>query len=142
MQFVEAALARARLFHAALARRPESPCPVRVIALGGDCLPTLARGVMPERPGQLPRFAPLTPVENEAMFEAGDGRVTRASVLASHQPVVDEDSGCGLPEVSRSFFGSAEHHGIYKELTFQSIILRLLLRPPPLPPARAGASSN
>jgi pimeloyl-ACP methyl ester carboxylesterase len=130
IQFVDAALLRAKAFHAALARRPESPCPVRVIALGGDCLPTLARGVMPERPGQLPRFAPLSPVETEAMYEAGDGRVTRTSVLASHLPCADEDSGCGLPEVAQSFFGSADHHGIYRERTFQSILLRLLLRPP------------
>jgi pimeloyl-ACP methyl ester carboxylesterase len=130
IRFVEAALLRAKAFHAALARRPGSPCPVRVIALGGDCLPTLARAVMPERPGQLPRFAPLSPVDTEAMYEAGDGRVTRASVLASHLPCADEESGCGLPEVSRSFFGSADHHGIYRERTFQSILLRLLLRPP------------
>jgi hypothetical protein len=111
-----------------------------VISLSGDCLPTLARAVMPDKPGQLPRFAPLSPRESEAMFEAGDGRVTRASVLASHLPEADEDSGNGLPEVSQLMFGSADHHGIYKEPTFQSVLLRLLLRPAArsvVPPAGA-----
>jgi len=131
-RFVEAALMRSRLLHRELARTPKTSCPVRVISLSGDCLPTLARAVMPERPGQLPRFAALNSRESEAMYEAGDGRVTRASVLASHLPGADDDSGNGLAEVSQLVFGSADHHGIYKEPTFQSILLRLLLRPPAL----------
>jgi hypothetical protein len=64
------------------------------------------------------------------MLEAGDGRVTRASVLAAHAPEADSSEiDCGIPEVSGSFFGSADHHGIYSEPTFQSLLLRLLLRP-------------
>jgi pimeloyl-ACP methyl ester carboxylesterase len=141
--FVEAALARARAFHSALARTPSTPCPVRVVTIGGDCLPTLARAVMPERPGQLPRFAPVNPAETDAMFEAGDGRVTRASVLASHLAGPDDDAGSGLPEVAQIFLGSADHHGIYRERTFQSLLLRLLLRPTAGAPASlADAASN
>jgi pimeloyl-ACP methyl ester carboxylesterase len=127
--FLEAALERAAAVHRALARPPETPCPVRVVLLGGDCLSTLARGLVPEKEGLPPRFQALTRAEEEAMFEAGDGRVTRASVLASHLPAAEEsEHGCGLPEVSQAFFGSADHHGIYGERTFQSILLRLLLR--------------
>ena len=64
------------------------------------------------------------------MLEAGDGRVTRASVLASHLGDAHPDEpGCGIPEVARSVFGHADHHGIYSEPTFQSLLLRLLLRP-------------
>ncbi len=123
-------LARARAFHEALAREPETPCPSRVILLGGDCLPTLARALVPETRGLAPRFEPWTRAEGAAMFEAGDGRVTRSSVLASHLPGADEtDSGSGLPEVAHAFFGAADHHGIYGEPTFQSLLLRLLLRP-------------
>jgi hypothetical protein len=63
------------------------------------------------------------------MFEGGDGRVTRASVLASHLPWAEEnEAGCGIPEVSQAFIGSADHHGIYREPTFQSVLLRILLR--------------
>lgn len=128
--FLEAALARARTFHEALARRPETPCPVRVTLLGGDCLPTLARAVVPEKQGLPPRFEPWNRRETEAMFEAGDGRLTRASVLAQHLPAAEEDeAGCGIPEVAHFVFGSADHHGIYREPTFQSIMLRQLLRP-------------
>ncbi len=136
--FLAAALARARAFHRALARRPDTPCPARVIVLGGDCLPTLARAVLARQKGVLPRFVPRSEQEAAAMMEAGDGRVSRASVLASHLPGAEEsDTGSGLPEVSHAFFGSADHHGIYREPTFQSILLRLLLRParPRLPPA-------
>lgn len=129
-RFLEAALARARAFHGALAHPPETPCPVRVTLLGGDCLPTLARAVVPEKQGLPPRFEPWNRKETEAMFEAGDGRLTRASVLAQHLPAAEADeAGCGIPEVAHVIFGSADHHGIYREPTFQSIMLRQLLRP-------------
>jgi len=128
--FLEAALDRARAFHEALARPAATPCPVRVALLGGDCLPTLARAVVPQKEGLPPRFEPWNKKETEAMFGAGDGRLTRDSVLAQHLPAAEQDeAGCGLPEVSQVVFGSGDHHGIYREPTFQSIILRLLLRP-------------
>lgn len=135
---LENVLARARVFHRALARQPETRCPVRVLLLGGDCLPTLGRAVVPERRGLPPHFEPRNSQEAEAMYEAGDGRVTRASVLASHLPgAEDTDTGSGIAEVSQAFFGSADHHGIYSEPTFQSLLLRLLLRAGPtrIPPA-------
>jgi pimeloyl-ACP methyl ester carboxylesterase len=128
-EFLAAALARARAFHKALARRPDTRCPARVILLGGDCLPTLGRALVPRQKGLLPRFVPRSEEEAAAMMEAGDGRVTRASVLAAHLPEGDDSDTGGLPEVSHAFFGSADHHGIYREPTFQSILLRLLLRP-------------
>lgn len=128
--FLAVALARARDVCRALSRPPEAPCPARVVLLGGDCLPTLARAMVPEPRGTPPRFEPATHREADAMFEAGDGRVTRASVLAAHLPGAEEaETGSGLAEVSHAIFGSAEHHGIYREPTFQSILLRLLLRP-------------
>jgi pimeloyl-ACP methyl ester carboxylesterase len=135
--FFVAALGRARAFHDALARAPETPCPARVALLGGDCLPTLARAIVPERPGALPRFEPWTRAEAEAMTEAGDGRVTRTSVLASHLPAAAaSDELCGIPEVTTIFVGATDHHGIYSEPSFQSMLLRLLLRPSRL--ARGG----
>jgi len=126
--FVSALLERAGLFHRAMAQTPETPCPVPVTMLGGDCLPTLARAAMPRRPGLSPRFEALTPAEGDGMFEAGDGRVSRSSVLGSHLDV-DGSHEWGLPEISHTFFGEADHHGIYGEPTFQSVLLRRLLRP-------------
>jgi pimeloyl-ACP methyl ester carboxylesterase len=142
--FLAAALARAKAFHAALARRPASACPSRVILLGGDCLPTLGRALLPRAKGAVPRFLPRSEEEAATMMEAGDGRVTRASVLASHLPEAENsDSGSGLSEVAHAFFGSADHHGIYREPTFQSILLRVLLRPsrPRLVEIREGRSA-
>jgi hypothetical protein len=128
--FLAAALGRARAFHRALSRAPSTPCPVRVVALGGDCLPTLGHAIVAETHGGAPRFEPRTRAEAASMMEAGDGRVTRASVLASHLPEADaSDLGSGLPEIGGAFFGAADHHGIYGEPTFQSALLRILLRP-------------
>ena len=128
-EFLEAALVRARALHAALSRIPETPCPSRVVLFGGDCLPTLARALVPEKPGAA-RFEPLNRKEAETMFEAGDGRVTRASVLGAHLPEAEHsETGSGYPEVAHAFFGHADHHGIYNEATFQSALLRRLLRP-------------
>lgn len=130
--FVTALLARASAFHAALARSPESSCPVPVVALGGDCLPTIARAVAPKRPGQSPRFEAWNSRESDAMVEAGDGRVTRASVLGSYLDT-QQSREWGVPEISHTFFGAADHHGIYGEPTFQSVLLRRLLRVIPSP---------
>jgi pimeloyl-ACP methyl ester carboxylesterase len=137
-EFVEAVLARAALFHRALAHVPETPCPTRTLLLGGDCLPTLARALVDEKRSGLPRFEPWSRAEADAMLEAGDGRVTRDSVMAAHLPeAAESEIGCGLAEVSQAFIGAADHHGIYQEPTFQSILLRALLRGGRPPVARA-----
>ena len=129
-EFLTALLQRAAAFQAALAQPAASPCPVRVLALGGDCLPTPARAIAPDRAGAFPRFDPWTRAEADRMLEAGDGRVTRASVLASDLPEASGSVvGSGIPEISHAFFGEADHHGIYSEPTFQSVLLRLLLLP-------------
>lgn len=126
--FLEAVLARARAIHEALAQLPATPCPVSVTLLGGDCVPTLARAVVSGRRGSLPRFEPETSAQADALLEAGDARVTRASALAAHLPGARTNPfGCGLAEVDRVFFGAADHHGIYAEPTFQSLLLRRLL---------------
>ena len=70
--FVKAALGRARAFHEALARPPETPCPVPVSIVGGDCLPTLTRVVVGEASaGQPPRFEPKTAVRRSPMTTPG-----------------------------------------------------------------------
>jgi hypothetical protein len=133
--YLLAALERARAFHAALARPPATPCPVPVHAVGGDCLLTLARAVAGEGPpGAPPRFEARTRREQDVLYEAGDGRVTRASLLASHVPGAEGTaSGSGLPELTQSFFGATDHHGLYAEPSLQVRLLRLLLRSAPGP---------
>jgi pimeloyl-ACP methyl ester carboxylesterase len=130
VRFLDAALARARAFQEALDARPETPCPVRVILLGGDCLPTPARVLVQGPRGTPPRLEPWTRAESGILLEAGDGRVTRSSALGSHLAgAEDSDTGSGYPEIAQAIFGDAEHHGIYAEPTFQSLLLRQLLRP-------------
>jgi hypothetical protein len=133
------ALAGARAFWQAMCRPAETPCPVPVWLLGGDCLPTVGRALVDERGA--PRFEPRNRREAAIVFEAGDGRVTRASALAEHLPGAEESPlGSGLPEIAYWFFGAADHHGIYAEPTFQSVLLRILRRPARLgttgPPGR------
>ena len=56
--------------------------------------------------------------------------MTRASLLAAHLPGAEGSaSGSGLPEIAHSFFGGSDHHGFYADTAFQSLLLRLLLRP-------------
>ena len=110
-----------------------------VHALGGDCLPTLARAVVGEgRSGTPPRFEARTRDEQDVLYDAGDGRVTRASALARaprRQRRADPEAS-GIPELSDAYFGSADHHGLYADPAFQSLLLRLLLRTAPLALAR------
>jgi pimeloyl-ACP methyl ester carboxylesterase len=137
--FVKACLARARAFNEALARSPEAPCPVPVYAIGGDCLPTLARAVAGEGPpGAPPRFEARSRHEQDLLFEPGDGRVTRSSLLGAHLPEARiGETGSGLPELTRAFFGGVDHHGYYGDPAMQSLLLRLLLRPAPRRAPRA-----
>jgi len=138
--FLVAALERARAFHAGLARRPDFKAPVPVHGLGGDTLLTLARAVAGEGPaGSPPRLVAQTRREQDLLFEAGDGRVTRTSFLATQ--LADEGGdpeAHGIPELSGAFFGSADHHGLYADPAFQSLLLRLLLRPAPSLLARSA----
>jgi hypothetical protein len=131
--FVTAALARARAFHDALARPPDARCPVPVYALGGDCLPTLAHAIAGEGPpGHPPRLEARTRREQDFLYVAGDGRVPRASLLASHlRGAREAATGSGLPEITQTFFSAADHHGLYADPAFQSLVLRLLVRPAP-----------
>jgi pimeloyl-ACP methyl ester carboxylesterase len=94
--YFDAALERARRFHEALdAADPARPSPVPLFAFGGDCEETLAapvvyrderrsRWVTLTRPralrGALGRRLKREQVER-AMYEPGDGRVTRPSLL-------------------------------------------------------------
>jgi pimeloyl-ACP methyl ester carboxylesterase len=129
--FVAAALDRARAVHEALARPARTTCPVPVCVLGGDCVLTAARAIVGEGPvGTPPRFEAHSEREQELLFEAGDGRVTRSSVLGTHLPAASASpAGCGYPEVTQAFIGNVDHHGLYGDAGFQSLLLRLLLRP-------------
>jgi hypothetical protein len=129
--FVSAALERARAFHAALTRPAKTPCPVPVYVVGGDCLLSPVRAVVGDRPrGSSPRFEARTAKEQDLLFEPGDGRVARSSLLGSHLPgAAAGDTGSGYSETTRAYFFSADHHALFADPAIQSLLLRLLLRP-------------
>ena len=93
--YFEAALNRARRFHEALDAPVVDASPVRLFAFGGDCEETLAAVVITrdEKAGRwltLTRPKSLKNVDGRkltraevvrAMYEPGDGRVTRSSLL-------------------------------------------------------------
>ena len=127
--YVAAALSRARAVHEALARPATSPCPVPAYILGGDCLLTAARALVEGPRGTPPRADARSPREQDLLFEAGDGRVTRASVLGAHlDHAAGSLTGSGYAETTQVFFGNADHHGLYGDPGFQTRLLRLLLR--------------
>jgi pimeloyl-ACP methyl ester carboxylesterase len=137
--FLEAVLERAKAFHAGLAATPAEPCPVPVHALGSDCLPTPARAIVGEGArGSLPRFVARSGHEQEFLFEPGDGRVTRASQLATQAATDDDGDRHGIPELSGAFFGSFDHHGLFCDPAFQNLLLRLLRRRAPARLARSA----
>jgi len=65
------------------------------LSAGERQLATLARGLVPAKEGLPPRFQALTRQEADAMFEAGDGRVTLFSVeclcACEHAPMMQVD---------------------------------------------------
>ncbi|HYY41209.1 MAG TPA: hypothetical protein VE775_00670, partial [Pyrinomonadaceae bacterium] len=96
--YLATVLARARRFHEALDVTPGTPSPVPLYAFGGDCEETLAALVITRdrksgdwltltAPRTLRTGAGRTLKRAEvlrAMYEPGDGRVTRDSLLGAH----------------------------------------------------------
>ena len=119
VRFLQAALDRARAFHAALDREglEESPVPIHVF--GSDCIPTLERAVLKQGPG-----GPLTLFNDEntrdrdarqlerMMLSPGDGTVTADSLLdldARPDEAVGLAAEASKPFSSTFFF--CESHG-------------------------------
>jgi len=138
--FLKAALARAQQFHRALSNpSAQQPIDARLFIFGGDCEPTLRAPIIsrdqtgvrtyfrsksvPVKDGKLTRKA-----FQEAMFEPGDGRVTRRSLLAWRPGENRGDrlfpSSLGL---SYAVFGCEIHGDLPNNPTFQNNVLTLLV---------------
>jgi pimeloyl-ACP methyl ester carboxylesterase len=139
-----AVLARARRFHEAL-DAPEAPAdasPVKLFAFGGDCEETLAAVVVlrDEKGGgfvTLTRPKSLKPRDGRsftrdevvrAMYEPGDGRVTRASLLASREgaPRASALYDSPLP-LAYAAFACGLHSDLQNNRTLQDNALTLLV---------------
>jgi pimeloyl-ACP methyl ester carboxylesterase len=141
--YFAAVLARARAFHEALdaPHGPQAP-PVQLFAFGGDCEETLAAPVIfrDERRGRwltLTRPRDLRTAQGRrlsrkdverAMYEPGDGRVTRPSLLGLNLGArrTSDLYATALP-VAYAAFACDLHSDLQSNLTLQDNALTLLV---------------
>jgi pimeloyl-ACP methyl ester carboxylesterase len=141
--YLAVVLARARRFHAALDVVPATTSPILLYAFGGDCEETLAAPVIihdaktgawqtitTPRALRTADGRALTRVEVlHAMYEPGDGRVTRSSLLGTGlasqrlSPVVDTP----LP-IAYAVFICDLHSKLQNNKTLQDNALTLLVK--------------
>lgn len=140
--FLTAVLSRARRFHEALAAASASPTPVRFFAFGGDCEETLAHPVIvrDERNGSwhtytearnIPKRFRLNLKRSELvkrMYEPGDGRVTRRSLLGTDLRNAGDTprANTSLPE-NYAVFACDLHGDVQKNKTLQDNLLTVLI---------------
>jgi len=142
--YFEAALARARRFHEALdAPQPTADAaPVRLFAFGGDCEETLAAVVViPNEKGggwltltrpkslKTPGGRKLARAEVvRAMYEPGDGRVTRSSLLGLGSAVPRASALYDTPlPLAYAAFTCDLHSDLQNNRTLQDNALTLLV---------------
>jgi pimeloyl-ACP methyl ester carboxylesterase len=126
---------------------PAGPVPlIKPLLLGGDCVPTPRRLVFENiesesiarlRPEQILRPVPGVDYES-LMFEAGDGSVTRSSLLSqqnlSHEVPAFEQQGL---EIDRSLIVCAQHDALTSNDELLDAMIEYLLAPEPAPRAAA-----
>ncbi|MFL6227903.1 MAG: lipase/acyltransferase domain-containing protein [Pyrinomonadaceae bacterium] len=142
-EYFAAVLARARRFHDALdAAVPDAAHPVALFAFGGDCEETLSAPVI-FRDATTNRWQTITQPRRfrdsagrewkrkeveRAMYEPGDGRVTRRSLLGEGYvaPRQSELFNSPLP-IAYAAFACDLHSDLQKNKTLQDNALTLLL---------------
>lgn len=138
--YLEATLRRARRFHQALDAVFNSPSPVTLLAIGGDCEETLNSPVI-IRDEKRNRWLTLTrPREyrtsnglkvtkkraTEAMYAPGDGRVTRSSLLGENI-FRTSDAQTGFSLSRHAFFGCDLHGQLQRNKTLQNNALTAIV---------------
>jgi pimeloyl-ACP methyl ester carboxylesterase len=138
--YLAATLNRARRFHQALDSTGTSESPVVLLAIGGDCEETLNAPVL-LRDEKRNRWVTLTrPREyrtssgvkiskqkvTEAMYAAGDGRVTRASLLGENI-FRTRDSQTGFTLSRYAIFGCDLHGQLPRNPTLQDNALTAIV---------------
>ncbi|MCA1614164.1 MAG: hypothetical protein LC800_08455 [Acidobacteria bacterium] len=141
--YLAAVLARARRFHEALDAPPDAPAPVPLFAFGGDCEETLSALVLRRDP-RTNRWQTVTQARpfrtaagkehkrkevERAMYEPGDGRVTRRSLLGETIAAprrADQFYDTPLP-VAYAVFACDLHGDLQTNKTIQDNALTLLI---------------
>jgi len=134
--YLESALSRAKRFHMAL-NAPSRALPIELYAYGGNCAPTLDAVVLirDDKKGRWTTLFKARDIKTSggreikkdevqtAMFAAGDGRVTKSSLLA-------ESNGtktAGKEFVTSSFLACGSHFKLFLEKPIQDSFLSALV---------------
>ena len=136
--FLAAALARATAFHEAIVRESATPRPFGLFAFGGDCEPTLRAPLIVGKDGGWKTYfrterlhVGRSKLDREALFDLmfvpGDGRVTRASLLAERD---NASNGSIFPsdiDVDYAVFQCELHGDLPNDGELQNNILSILV---------------
>lgn len=117
-------LERARQFHAALDKKPETDCPRNVYLFAGDAERTLTRTMLERRGDRLlPTFA-----NDDAIHSPGDGTVPRYSAVGDERMGGPYQRGVrtNIPWRNVTFL-SDDHLGLTNNPTFSDNMLYILL---------------
>ncbi len=132
-KFMQNALRRGKRFHQALSMHSDATTN-EFIVLGASCVLTTARTLLETVDGeQMIRFAP-DDVERKVagvdydhlMLEAGDGVVTKASLLARDSLDPATQDNAAFP-IAYEFFVCDEHSRLAGNMTFRDNLLNILL---------------
>ncbi len=123
-RYVAWCLRRARQFHAALDKKPETACPRNVYLFAGDAERTLTKTLLKKRGG---RLVPTFP-NDDALHSPGDGTVPRYSTLGDERAGGPYQRGVrtNIPWRNVTFL-SDDHLGLTTNPTFSDNMLYILL---------------
>ena len=129
----EAALMRARRFHRALSV-PLGDANTEYVVFGGDCALTPARCLLEEVDGRVMIRLHPDEVRNRVpgvdyaalMLEPGDGRVTKASLLA-RDSLAPDSAQPGFFPIAYAVFICRSHAELPSDMTFRDNLLNILL---------------
>jgi pimeloyl-ACP methyl ester carboxylesterase len=138
--YLAATLRRARRFHQALDAGDSAVSPVILLAIGGDCEPTLNSLVILRDQKQNRWLTLIRPREfrtsagakiskqtvTDAMYTPGDGRVTRASLLGENL-FKSRDSQTGFTLSRYAVFGCDLHGQLQRNKTLQDNALTAIV---------------
>ncbi|MEJ7577179.1 MAG: hypothetical protein WKF74_09270 [Pyrinomonadaceae bacterium] len=138
--YIVEVLRRAKGFHEAVAGETAYESPVKMFVFGGDCEETLSAAVILKskdgrgwttlteaRRIRLSKDRPFSRREViDAMYEPGDGRVTRRSLLGLRSDAGDAVSSSTLP-IAYSYFACELHGDLQRNRTLQDNALTLLV---------------
>lgn len=134
-RYAARAFARGRRFHRALsAPLVANEASTQYVVFGGDCLLTPAKCLLERVDGEVVIRLHPDEVENRVegvpyeklMLAPGDGRVTKASLLA-RDTLDPEDPRAGDFPLSYAFFVCEEHDALAGNVTFRDNLLNILL---------------